>query len=74
MLPIIATIVFVWVLYESLYPPIFPITEAVIASIGYLAFAIYYAMRTVKLKPEVAKRAGKSVNLVEEEKLAEQQH
>jgi amino acid transporter len=73
-LPIIATIVFVWVLYESLYPPIFPITEAVIASIGYLAFAIYYAMRTVKLKPEVAKRAGKSVNLVEEEKLAEQQH
>jgi len=74
LLPIIATVIFVWVLFESVYPPIFPITEAVIASVGYLAFAIYYAVRTVKLKPDVARRAGKSVNLVEEEKLAEQQH
>jgi len=73
-LPIIATIIFVWVLFESLYPPVFPISEAVMASFGYLIFAIFYAVRTVKLKPDVAARAGKSVNIVEEEKLAEQLH
>ena len=73
-LPIIATVIFVWVLFESVYPPIFPITEAVTVSVGYLAFAIFYAVRTIKLKPEVARRAGRSVNLVEEENLAEQQH
>ena len=70
-LPIIATGIFIWVLFESIVPPVFPITEAVIGAIGYLIFAVYYAMRTVKLKPQVAARAGKSVNLVEEEKLDE---
>jgi len=70
-LPIIATVIFLWVLYESIIPPVFPITEAVIGASAYLVFAIFYAIRTVKLKPEVAARAGKSVNLVEEEKLVE---
>ena len=68
-LPITATVIFAWVLYESIVPPVFPISEAVLASFGYLAFALLYAVRTVKLKPDVAARAGKSVNLVEEEKL-----
>lgn len=70
-LPVIATVIFVWVLYESLYPPVFPITDAVVASIIYLVFALSYARRIVKHKPDVAKRAGRSVNLVEEEKLGE---
>ena len=69
-LPILATAVFVFVLYESVIPPIFPITEAIAASVIYLAFAIYYAIRIKITKPEVARRAGRSVNLVEEEKLA----
>ena len=68
-LPITATVIFAWVLYESIVPPVFPISEAVLASFGYLAFALLYAVRTVKLKPDVAARAGRSVNLVEEEKL-----
>ncbi|MCL4314265.1 MAG: APC family permease [Candidatus Thermoplasmatota archaeon] len=69
-LPVIATAIFIFVLYESLIPPVFPITEAVIAAVMYLVFAVVFAVRTVKLKPDVAARAGKSVNLVEEEKLA----
>ena len=69
-LPILATAVFIFVLYESVIPPIFPITEAIAASVIYLAFAIYYAIRIKITKPEVARRAGKSMNLVEEEKLA----
>jgi amino acid transporter len=69
-LPILATAVFIFVLYESVIPPIFPITEAIAASVIYLAFAIYYAIRIKITKPEVARRAGRSVNLVEEEKLA----
>jgi amino acid transporter len=73
LLPIIATIIFLWVLVESIVPPVFPITEAVVAALGYLIFAIFYAVRTVKNKPDVAARAGKSVNLVEEEKLAAEQ-
>ena len=68
-LPVMATVIFAWVLYESIYPPVFPITDAVVAAIGYLFFAFYYARRTVKKKPDVARRAGRSVNLVEEEKL-----
>ncbi len=68
-LPFIATAVFLFVLYESLIPPIFPISDAVVMSIIYLAFAIIYAMWIVKTKPDVARRAGKSVNIVEEEKL-----
>ncbi|MCL4437924.1 MAG: APC family permease [Candidatus Thermoplasmatota archaeon] len=68
-LPVVATVIFAWVLYESIYPPVFPITEAVLAAIAYLIFALYYARMIVRKKPEVARRAGKSVNLVEEEKL-----
>lgn len=70
-LPVLATVIFVWVLFESLYPPVFPITDAIIASIIYLLFAFAYARWIARNKPEVAARAGKSVNLVEEEKLAE---
>lgn len=68
-LPTIATGVFLFVLYESLIPPVFPISDAIIGSVIYLIFAISYARWIVKTKPEVARRAGKSVNLVEEEKL-----
>ncbi len=70
-LPVVATVIFVYVLFESLYPPVFPITEAVIASIIYLIFALSYAVNIVIKKPDIAKRAGKYVNLVEEEKLNE---
>ena len=66
-LPGIATGVFIFVLYESLVPPIFPVTEAVLVSVLYTTFATLYAIWLKKRKPEVVKKAGITVNLVEEE-------
>ncbi|SMD30340.1 APC family permease [Picrophilus oshimae] len=65
--PIIATIIFAFVLYESVVPPVFPITEALIVIALYTSFSIYYALRMKYKKPELMARAGKSVNLVDEE-------
>ncbi|MFG1545466.1 MAG: APC family permease [Thermoplasmataceae archaeon] len=71
-LPLIATAIFIFVLYESVWPPVFPVTEAVIVAAVYLAFAISYAVLLKIRRPDLVKRAGKTVNIVEEEKLAEQ--
>jgi amino acid transporter len=71
-LPLIATAIFIFVLYESVWPPVFPVTEAVIVAAVYLAFAMSYAVLLKIRRPDLVKRAGKTVNIVEEEKLAEQ--
>lgn len=66
-LPMVATVIFVFVLFESVYPPIYPITYAVIAIAIYLILSIIYALYIKYKKPEIARNAGKNVNLVDEE-------
>ncbi len=66
-LPAIATLVFGFVLYESVWPPVFPVTQAVIVSIIYMAVMAGYTLRLWRRKPEVLRNAGRSVNIVEEE-------
>ncbi|AWR99012.1 APC family permease [Metallosphaera hakonensis] len=67
-LPVIATVVFAFVLYESVWPPQFPVTEAVITGSGLLIFSIIYTHWIKRNKPEAYRRAGLTVNIVEEEK------
>lgn len=67
MLPSIATIVFVFVLYESVVPPVYPITDAIIIIAMYTVFSAIYAVYTRYKKPKIAEMAGKNVNLVDEE-------
>jgi len=67
-LPAIATAIFAFVLYESIWPPVFPVTQAVIAGAIVLAFSIYYTYWIRVHKPEAYRKAGKRVNIVEEEK------
>jgi len=66
-LPTIATIIFIFVLYESVVPPVYPITDAIIIIAAYTIFTVLYGFYIKYKKPEVAKRAGKNVNLVDEE-------
>lgn len=68
-LPVIATAIFAFVLYESIVPPQFPVTQAVVAGALYLAGASVYAYWIKKSKPEALKNAGRRVNIVEEELL-----
>ena len=68
-LPAIATVVFAFVLYESIWPPVFPVTQAVIVGVAVLVFSIYYAYWIRVHNPEAYRRAGKTVNIVEEEKV-----
>jgi amino acid transporter len=65
--PILATIIFIFVLYESVVSFVYPVGEAVLAIAIYTVFCIYYALRMKSKKPELMARAGKSVNLVDEE-------
>ncbi|MCY0860597.1 MAG: APC family permease [Sulfolobaceae archaeon] len=66
--PTIATGIFAYVLYTSIWPPVFPYTQAVIASVVYLAFTIAYSLWVWKKKPQIRNKIGKTVNIVEEEK------
>jgi len=65
--PVIATIIFVFVLYESVVPPVYPITEAIAVIAAYTIFSIAYALYMKTHKPETMARAGKYVNIVDEE-------
>ncbi len=65
--PSIATLIFIFVLYESLVPPVYPITYAIMIIGIYAVFSVIYALYIKYKKPELAKNAGKSVNLVDEE-------
>ncbi len=67
LLPAIATIIFIFVLYTSVVPPVYPITDAIIIIAVYTIFSIIYALYIKYKKPEIAKKAGKNVNLVDEE-------
>ncbi|BAB59652.1 amino acid permease [Thermoplasma volcanium GSS1] len=69
LLPSVATGIFVFVLYESIIPPVFPITQAVEAIVVYIVFMIIYIVFLGRVKPDVIKNAGKTVNLVKEEDL-----
>ncbi len=69
LLPGIATAIFAFVLYESIIPPVFPVTEAVATGALYLAGVSVYAYWIKKTKPQVLKNAGRRVNIVEEELL-----
>ncbi len=66
--PTIATGIFAFVLYTSIWPPVFPYTQAVIATIAYLTFSIAYALWIWNKKPEIRNKVGKTVNIVEEER------
>lgn len=65
--PTVATIVFIFVLYESIIPPVYPITEAIAIVAIYSIFSAVYAIYMKITRPEIMKRAGKNVNLVDEE-------
>lgn len=65
--PIIATIIFAFVLYESVNSFVYPIGEATVAVFIYTVFCYLYAVRMKRLKPDVMERAGKNVNLIDEE-------
>ena len=65
--PSIATVVFLFVLYESIVPPVYPITEAVVVVVLYMMFSVGYAIYMHFNRPELMKTAGRSVNLVDEE-------
>ncbi|KJE49201.1 MULTISPECIES: APC family permease [unclassified Acidiplasma] len=65
--PAIATVIFLFVLYESVVPPVYPITDAIIIIGVYTLFSVIYAFYIKYKKPDVARRAGKTVNLVDEE-------
>jgi len=66
-MPGVATAIFAFVLYESVVPPIFPYTQAVAASVVFLLFSVGYGIWIKRKKPEVYKKAGRRVNIVEEE-------
>ncbi|GGM71780.1 amino acid transporter [Thermogymnomonas acidicola] len=66
-MPAVATAIFIFVLYESIVPPIFPVTQAVLISSVYLVLAVLYVVVLSKKRPETVKRAGRLVNMVEEE-------
>lgn len=66
-LPGVATVVFAFVLYESVVPPIFPYTQAVFVSALFLLFSLGYGLWIKRKKPEVYVKAGRRVNIVEEE-------
>ncbi len=48
-------------------PPVYPITDAIIIIGVYTLFSVIYAFYIKYKKPDVARRAGKTVNLVDEE-------
>ena len=73
--PSIATLIFIFVLYESVSGFVYPIAEAVMTVTAYTIFSFSYAFRMIKLRPDLMARAGKSVNLVDEEHIhAEKLH
>jgi len=65
-LPAIATGVFIFVLYESIIPPVFPITEAVASIALYIVLMGIYIYRLGRRKPEAIMKAGRTVNMVPE--------
>ncbi|MUM64241.1 amino acid permease [Acidianus infernus] len=67
-LPAIATIIFAFVLYKSIWPPEFPVTQAVITGASVLIFSIIYTAWIRVKRPETYRIAGKTVNIVEEER------
>ncbi|MCH1771169.1 MULTISPECIES: APC family permease [Metallosphaera] len=69
LLPAVATAIFAFVLYESIWPPVFPVTQAVIVGVAFLVFSIFYTLRIKRNNPKAYKNAGITVNIVEEEKL-----
>ncbi len=70
-LPGLATAIFIFVLYESIIPPVFPLTEAVMAIAIYIILMSFYILVLGKRKPDIVKWAGKRVNIITEEELEE---
>lgn len=66
-LPAVATVIFAFVLYESIWPPVFPVTQAVGVGVAALAFSIAYTFWIKRNKPDSYRVAGTSVNIVQEE-------
>ncbi|MHB1664479.1 MAG: APC family permease [bacterium] len=66
-MPGLATLIFMFVLYESVIPPLFPIFQASVASIIFICIVIIYIMYLKKYKKETLAKVSVTVNLVEEE-------
>ncbi|MHB8282795.1 MAG: APC family permease, partial [bacterium] len=60
-------LIFMFVLYESVIPPLFPIFQASVASIIFICIVIIYIMYLKKYKKETLAKVSVTVNLVEEE-------
>ncbi|NON61154.1 APC family permease, partial [Acidianus sp. RZ1] len=67
-LPALATVIFAFVLYESIIPPVFPVTQAVLFGSAILIFSVIYTIWIKIKKQEIYANIGKSVNVVEEER------
>jgi len=70
-LPALATAVFIFVLYESVVPPVFPITQAVATVAVFIIFMVFYIMWLSRRHPDVVEGAGRRINLIKEEELDE---
>ncbi|MFG1519671.1 MAG: APC family permease [Thermoplasmataceae archaeon] len=68
-LPIVATLIFVFVLYESIVPPAFPITQAVAAIAIFIILIGIYITWLARKHPDYILNAGRTVNLIAEEEL-----
>lgn len=66
-LPAIATGIFIYVLYASIWPPVYPVTQAVIFTFVYIGIMLAYTLNVWKKRPDILKKAGTRVNIVEEE-------
>jgi amino acid transporter len=66
-LPAIATGIFIYVLYASIWPPVYPVTQAVIFTFVYIGIMLAYTLNVWKKRPDILKKAGRRVNIVEEE-------
>lgn len=66
-MPGLATLIFLFVLYESIVPPIFPIFEASAVSIIYILVIITYIIYLKKYKKDIIAKVNVTVNIVEEE-------
>jgi amino acid transporter len=66
-MPGLATLIFMFVLYESVIPPLFPIFQASVVSILFICIIIIYIMYLKKYRKEILAKVSITVNLIGEE-------
>ncbi len=66
-MPGLATIIFLFVLYESVVPPLFPIFQASLASLLYIFLVIIYIIYLKNYRKETLAKVRVTVNLIAED-------